>query len=54
MPAAVGTTTFGSYTLANPETEEWLEEWEPDESTKIMLDGACRSGAPASAASFIT
>jgi len=40
MPAAVGTTTFGSYTLANPETEEWRQEWEPDESTKIMLDGS--------------
>lgn len=38
--AAVNTTTFGSYTLPNPDIEGYEWELEPDESTKVMLDGS--------------
>jgi hypothetical protein len=36
----VNTTTFGSYTLPDPELEEFQWEFEPEESVKVMLDGS--------------
>ena len=40
MAPSSSTTTFGSYTLPNPDIESYGWELEPDESTKVMLDGS--------------